>query len=378
MKERKGKSRETLTGGEGEDRKPTSSSSSVAMANGKSSNKAEQISSSLHFGHSLPHIHRLKNLKQPLIQTLHKIPDLFDSFKQSKNNPSPFSFLSTLPFNLRTRVIDEIIQSLIPIRPRFRNSIVYSSLLSYTLQNSNLFPLSLAIIQCTLRSGCLPVPQTHVSLSSAWLDSRREGQSVGDILMEMKSIGYNPDCVDRGSESLEGVRKCDDAIELVKEMVVKMSLSPRQGVVVKVLAALRANREMRKAGEMIEFLENEGYGVGFESYELVVEGCLECKDFILAAKVVMGMTEKGFIPYIKVRQKVVEGLIDAAPTFYHLEIANPCPPFGHSLTKWTFYGVPLYITSSVTNLLWKVNSIMEHLVKRASIMLIHLKGLPTT
>jgi len=32
MKERKGKSRETLTGGEGEDRKPTSSSSSVAMA----------------------------------------------------------------------------------------------------------------------------------------------------------------------------------------------------------------------------------------------------------------------------------------------------------------------------------------------------------
>jgi hypothetical protein len=25
----------------------------------------------------------------------------------------------------------------------------------------------------------------------------------------------------------------------------------------------------------------------------------------------MGMTEKGFIPYIKVRQKVVEGLIDA-------------------------------------------------------------------
>jgi hypothetical protein len=32
MKERKGKIRETLTGAEGEDRKPTSSSSSVAMA----------------------------------------------------------------------------------------------------------------------------------------------------------------------------------------------------------------------------------------------------------------------------------------------------------------------------------------------------------
>ncbi|CAK7323983.1 unnamed protein product [Dovyalis caffra] len=277
-----------------------------------------------------------------------QIPDLFNSFKQSNNNPSPFSFLSTFPFNLRTQVIDEIIQSLIPIRPRFRNSIVYSSLLSYTLQSSDLFPLSLSIIQCTLRSGCLPVPQTHVSLSSAWLDRRRDGQSVGGILMEMKSIGYNPDCglcnyimlslcnVDQLIEAVKvlkdmgkvgcfpdlesygivigamcRVRKCDDAIEMVKEMVVKMRLSPRQGVVVKVLAALRANREMRKAGEMVEFLEKEEYGVGFEGYESLVEGCLECKDFILAVKIVTRMTEKGFIPYIKVRQKVVEGLIDA-------------------------------------------------------------------
>ena len=48
--------------------------------------------------------------------------------------------------------------------------------------------------------------------------------------------------------------------------------------------------------------------VGFESYELLVEGCLECREYILAGKVTMGMTDRGFIPYIKVRQKVVEGL----------------------------------------------------------------------
>lgn len=133
------------------------------------------------------------------------------------------------------------------------------------------------------------------------------------VLKGMKQVGCFPDWESYGIVigAMCRVRKCDDAIEMMKEMVVRMRLCPRQGVVVKVLAALRANREMRKAGEMIEFLEKEGYGVGFESYELVVEGCLECKDCFLAAKIVMGMTEKGFIPYIKVRQKVVEGLIDA-------------------------------------------------------------------
>lgn len=61
--------------------------------------------------------------------------------------------------------------------------------------------------------------------------------------------------------------------------------------------------------DIIEFLEKAGFVVGFETYELVVEGCLECGEFVLAGKVVMRMTERGFIPYIRARQKLVEGLV---------------------------------------------------------------------
>lgn len=104
------------------------------------------------------------------------------------------------------------------------------------------------------------------------------------------------------------IRRTDDAEETMKDMVLKGGLMPRQETVVKVAAAMRANKDVFKAVEMIEFLEGEGYSVGFESYEIVIEGCLDCHEYILAGKVVMGMTERGFIPYIKTRQKVVDGL----------------------------------------------------------------------
>lgn len=39
------------------------------------------------------------------------------------------------------------------------------------------------------------------------------------------------------------------------------------------------------------------------------EGCLECREFILVGKMVMMMTERGYILYIKVRLKIVEGLV---------------------------------------------------------------------
>lgn len=53
-------------------------------------------------------------------------------------------------------------------------------------------------------------------------------------------------------------------------------------------------------------MEREGYVVGFESFEIVVKRCLECGEYILARKVVLGMTETRFVPHISVRQKVVE------------------------------------------------------------------------
>lgn len=277
-----------------------------------------------------------------------KIPDLLISYEQACQNPNPFSFLSTFPHNLRMQVVDEILQSFIPLRPRSRAQAAYSYLLSFTLQSSDPLPLALAILQRTLRSGCVPVAQTRLLLSSAWMNCRTESQSVSDILFEMESIGYHPDCstcnyllsslcaVDQLNEAvkvLKGmgragcvpdlesfdtvvgamctVRRTSEALDMIKQMVEKVELTPRQGTVMKVAAALRANREIWRAVEMIDFLERTGYPVGFESYDLVVKGCLDSGEYILAGKVVMGMTDKGFIPYIRTRHKVVERLAGA-------------------------------------------------------------------
>ncbi|XP_022140758.1 pentatricopeptide repeat-containing protein At1g06270 [Momordica charantia] len=276
-----------------------------------------------------------------------KLPDLFPSLRDACQNPSPFSFLSTLPVNFTTQVVDEILQSLIPLRPRSRPQLVYASLLFYTLQSPSPLPLSLSVLQRILHSGCVPAPQTHLLLSSAWLKQRGQSKSVANILLDMRSIGYEPDssicnylisslcAIDELAEASQvlkamggagcipdlesygtligastAVRRTREAVELLKEMVVKVKLTPRQGTIINVVAALRANREIRRAVEIIELLEKESHNVGFESYELLVEGCLDCREYILAGKVVMGMTKRGFIPYIRVRQKVVEGLAD--------------------------------------------------------------------
>ncbi|EXB79007.1 hypothetical protein L484_001451 [Morus notabilis] len=300
---------------------------------------------SMNSGSSLPMLQ--ENIKDAVeAKSYQKIPDLLTSFEQARQNPNPFSFLSTFPQVLRTQIIDEILQSFLPLRPRSRPQIAYSCLLSYTLQRPDPLPLSLAILQQTLRSGCVPVPQTHLLLSSAWLDHRRsQCRSVQNVLLEMKSIGYHPDCgtcnylisslcaVDQLSEAikvLKGMagaecipdsetydiviktmckfRRTAEALDMLQQMTKKVGLTPRQGTIVKLAAALLANREIWRAVEMIELLVKEGHVVGFESYELVVEGSLECGEYILAGKVVMGMTEKGFLPYIGVRQKLVERL----------------------------------------------------------------------
>lgn len=276
-----------------------------------------------------------------------QIPHLVVSLKEPYQNSKLFSFLSAFHHHHRIRVIDEILQSFVPVRPRSLPKIVYSSLLTYCLQSSDPLPLSFAILQRTLRSGCLPNTQTHLLLSDAWLERRRGGsQSVVEIINEMKLIGYSPDtgtcnylvsslcAVDKLDEAVRVVeemggagcipdiesygavinsmclaRKTSDVVKIVKEMVSKAGISPRKGMLTKVVAALRANREIWKAIEMIEFVESRDYPVEFETYEVLVEGCLEVREYILAGKMVMRMTDKGFIPYIKVRQKVVERLI---------------------------------------------------------------------
>lgn len=273
------------------------------------------------------------------------IPDLLTSSKGSCGNSNPFSFLSTSPVKLRTNIVDEILQSFISLRPRSRTRFAYSCLLSYTLQSPYALPLALAVLQRTLRSGCLPIPQTHVLLSTAWLECRQQYQSVSNILLEMHSIGYNPDCgtcnylilslckvcqlkeavkVLKGMtgagcipdldsygtliSEMSNLRMTGEVVETMKEMVETFNLSPRQEMVMKVAAAFRANKEAWKVVDMIEYLESKDVHVGFDVYELALEGCLECHQFVLAGKLAMIMTEKGFIPYIKARQRVVEGL----------------------------------------------------------------------
>ncbi|KAI3818415.1 hypothetical protein L1987_12221 [Smallanthus sonchifolius] len=275
-----------------------------------------------------------------------QIADIIRASKETSQASNPFSFLSDFHQEHRTKIIDEILQSFIPLRPRNRPQRAYAYLLSFTLQSPNPLPLSLAILQRTLRSGCTPVPQTHLLLSSVWIHQRKQSDhTVANMLLQMHSIGYKPDggvcnylisslCkVDQYEEAVQvlrsmggagcvpdldsfgsvigllcHLRKTKNTEELMKEMVSKFRLSPRKEMVVKVLKSMRANKDVHKAVEMISFLEEMDLQIGFESYELVVEICLESDLFVLAGKVVMRMTNRGFIPYIKVRQKVFDGL----------------------------------------------------------------------
>ncbi|XLR12404.1 hypothetical protein S83_040342 [Arachis hypogaea] len=70
---------------------------------------------------------------------------------------------------MQMQVIDEMLQSFIPLRPRSKPKIALSFLLTYSLQSSHPLPIALAILQWTLCSGCFPVSQTHVLLTSVWL-----------------------------------------------------------------------------------------------------------------------------------------------------------------------------------------------------------------
>ncbi|KAL6529258.1 hypothetical protein OROGR_014881 [Orobanche gracilis] len=279
-------------------------------------------------------------------KTYQEIPEILNASKQSHQNPNPFAFLSTFTQNQRIHVIDEILQSFIPTRPRSKPRLAYSYLLSHTLEGPNPLPLALAILQRTLRSGCLPVPQTHLSLSRAWICRRLKNQTVWSILSEMHGVGYSPDCgtcnyliqslckVDRVEEANEvlrgmskagclpdldsfgvliaemsGLRRTDRVLKMVEEMVHVHALNPRKEMVVKAVGAMRANKDIWRAVEMIEFLESEGVDIGFEAYESALEGCLEAHQFVLAGKFVVRMTGRGFIPYIRVRQRVFEGLV---------------------------------------------------------------------
>ncbi|MFS7991396.1 putative tetratricopeptide-like helical domain superfamily [Helianthus anomalus] len=303
-------------------------------------------------------IHTISSQQQSIqsaieAKTYHQIADILNASKAS----NPFSFLSNFHHQHRTKIIDQILQSFIPLRPRNHPQRAYAYLLSFTLQGPDPLPLSLEILQRTLRSGCTPVPQTHLLLSSVWIHHRKEFRhTVSNMLLQMNSIGYKPDgavcnylisslCkVDQYEEAVQVLRsmgaagcvpdldsfgsvigllchyrKTKKIEELMKEMVAKFRLSPRKELVVKVFKSMRANKDVRKAVEMVIFLQEMDIQIGFESYEVVVETCLESSLFVLAGKVVMKMTNRGFIPYIKLDRKcLIDWLLLVNLEFAHI------------------------------------------------------------
>ncbi|XP_026666408.2 pentatricopeptide repeat-containing protein At1g06270 [Phoenix dactylifera] len=247
-----------------------------------------------------------------------QIPNLLHS--NPNPNPNPFSYLSLLPPTLAARIPGH----------NFPSSVFLS--------------IALAVLQATLRSGAPPPRETRVSLPLSWLHLRlrRRCRSVAGIISSLRPLGFRLDLntlnyllsslcaagepaealavlrgmpaagIDPDSESYcTVIEEADDAAvaeALLIEMVVEEGMTPRKGTVARVVTAMRAEGEVRRAAEMVKFLEGKGCAVGFEAYEAVVEGCVESGEMVLAARVVAEMTRRGFVPYVGVRQRVVEGL----------------------------------------------------------------------
>ncbi|XP_010918939.2 pentatricopeptide repeat-containing protein At1g06270 [Elaeis guineensis] len=279
-----------------------------------------------------------------------QIPNLLHSNPNPNPNPNPFSYLSLLPPTLTARIVGELLHSFLPLRPRSLLLPAYSSLLSLSLPkpghnfpSSVFLPIALAVLQATLRSGAPPPRETRLALPLSWLHLRRHRRrSAAGILSSLHPLGFRLDLntltyllsslcaagepaeavavlrgmpvagIDPESESYcTVIEAADDAAAaeaLLSEMVAEKGMTPRKGTVARVARAMRAEGEVRRAAEMVKFLEGKGCAVGFEAYEAVAEGCVESGEMVLAARVVAEMARRGFVPYVGVRQRVVEGL----------------------------------------------------------------------
>lgn len=122
----------------------------------------------------------------------------------------------------------------------------------------------------------------------------------------MYAAGIDPDsgCYCEVIEAMDG----EAAPKLLVEMAVRRGMAPRRGTVARVVQAMRVEGKARQAADLVRVLERSGCAVGFEAYEAAAEGCLKSREVVAAAQVVAEMAGKGFVPYIGVRQRVVEGL----------------------------------------------------------------------
>lgn len=264
--------------------------------------------------------------------------------------PNPFAFLSRYPLPRHTHLLRSILQSLLPLRPRSLSHPALRHLLSHTLISNPAaapLPLALAVLQSSLRAAC-PLPhQARLSLSLAWLGRRRRrrGGSVADVLAEAaRETGFpagrgvcnylisslcavgetaeaaavlrgmsGPDSEGYGALVAAACRgwRVAEATRLVREMVGRRGVTPRQGTVARVVAAMGRSGEARAARGVVGWLETMGVEVGFECYEKVLEACLGSGEYGVAGEVVVMMAAKGFIPRIGARLRVVEGLAAA-------------------------------------------------------------------
>ncbi|MQM13236.1 hypothetical protein Taro_046160 [Colocasia esculenta] len=294
-----------------------------------------------------------------------QIPHILSSAAATSDpGDDPFSFLSDLPPALTARHVDDIIQSFVSLRPRSLPYLAYAALLSFLLPETTEllarcpsvhFPLALAVLQTGIRHGYSPLPSTRGAFALSWVHLRRRHhrQPASRLLSSMRDVGYRPDvgscnyliaslcasskaeeaicvlramggagclpdsesyctvieaCCAREGRGLPAGPAVAAAAELMREMVAGEGIAPRKRAVGMLVAAMRREGQGRAAAEVVRLLEREGCAVGFEEYESAVEGCLAGGEFVMAGKMVVEMSKRGFIPYIKARQRVVEGL----------------------------------------------------------------------
>ncbi|XP_042404862.1 pentatricopeptide repeat-containing protein At1g06270-like [Zingiber officinale] len=278
------------------------------------------------------------------------IPRLLNHYSHSSPNPNAFSFLIHLPPTLAAATIADLLSSFNAVRPRSIPFPAYADLLSLTLPNpipssnppsSIRLPSSLAVLQLVLRSGIPPPRETRLALPLNWIAVRHRC-SVAGIISSLRPLGFRaPDlntlnylisslCASQETEEAASVLRgmsaagidpdsgsyCEvieamdgeAAPKLLVEMVVRRGMAPRKGTVARVVEAMRAEGKAGQAADLVRVLERSGCAVGFEAYEAAVEGCLKSREVVAAARVVAEMAAKGFVPYIGVRQRVVEGL----------------------------------------------------------------------
>lgn len=254
------------------------------------------------------------------------------------------SALQTFAFlNEDDSVVDEMLQAFFRMKfPEPRDA--YDAVVFHFCE-ANRLELALAAIQGMIRLGYRPNPQIFVALSNAWCEQTRICRPE-EILEKMREFGYRPDgntCnlvlkalsavgkVDEAFALLDSMRLAgcepdsqsydvliwgaceigdgDGALQLLHRMTVHEGFTPRQKTYTTIIRALDRIGDCVKAYDMVNFLNERDLSLSFHNYQMVAEMCYENFERVAAANILIQMTDKGFIPYIELRQRVFHSLV---------------------------------------------------------------------